>query len=31
MKVNINNNKIKVLKSVFIGDIGKYNTISDGF
>ena len=31
MKVNINNNRIRVLESVYISDISKYNTISDGF
>lgn len=31
MRVNINNNRIRVLESVYINDISKYNTISDAF
>ena len=31
MRVNINNNKVKVLNQVYIYDISKFNSISDGF
>ena len=31
MKVNINNNRIRTLETVYIGDISRYNTISDAF
>lgn len=31
MRVNINNNKVKILRPAYIYDISKFNSISDGF